>query len=62
MKMVNEYLAEAANFEKLATNEPNSKFREDLLRHARAYRRLAEERAKQLGITRPHSKGEAEPM
>ena len=56
MKLVNEYLDDATNFEKLAANETNLEFRNQLLQQARAYRKLAEERAKQLGVALPNER------
>jgi F0F1-type ATP synthase membrane subunit b/b' len=58
MKVVSEYLAEAAKFEKMAAEEKeNREFRQTLLRQAQAYRKLAEERARKLGQEIPVNQG-----
>ncbi len=50
MKLVTEYLADAANFEQLAAKESDPASKEQLLKQAAAYHRLAEKRAKALGF------------
>lgn len=53
MKMVTEYLAQAAEFERMASAENNPTFKEQLLEQAAAYRKLAKERAEKLKIPLP---------
>jgi hypothetical protein len=53
MKMVTEYLAQAAEFERMASAENNPTFKEQLLKQAAAYRKLAKERAEKLKIPLP---------
>lgn len=45
MKLVNEYLADAANFEQLAKTESDPAMKERLLKQAAAYRKLADKRS-----------------
>ena len=54
MKMIAEYLEHALQFERLANEEKNLKFREELLKQAKDYRQLADERARSLDIAAPH--------
>jgi hypothetical protein len=51
--MIAEYLEHAIRFEQLAEAEKNPSFKEKLLRQSAAYRKLAEERAKKLGLPVP---------
>jgi hypothetical protein len=51
--MIAEYLEHAIRFEQLADAEQQPKFKEELLRQATAYRKLAEERAKKLDLPIP---------
>ena len=53
MKMLAEYLEKAITFERMAAEEENPKLRADLKKQAEAYRKLAAERAKRLGLQRP---------
>ncbi len=53
MKLITEHLAEAAKFERLAKEESNPALREQLLKQAAAYHKLAEERAQALGQPLP---------
>ncbi len=53
MKLVTEYLADAAKFDQLAALEQDPQVREQLKKQAAAYRKLAEKRAKQLGVPMP---------
>jgi hypothetical protein len=53
MKLVTEYLADAAKFERLASAETDPKLKEQLLKQAESYRKLAESRAKRLGVPIP---------
>jgi len=48
MKMVAEYLAEAAKFEQLSREEKDPKFKSLLEKQAKEYRKLAAERARAL--------------
>jgi hypothetical protein len=59
MKLVTEYLADAANFGQLATMETDPAKKEQLLQQAAAYHRLAEKRAKTLGLPFPPKPTEA---
>ena len=45
MKLLTEYLERAVSLEQFAAGEQDSKFKEDLLRQAAAYRKLAAKRA-----------------
>jgi len=53
MKLVTEYLADAAKFERLASAEANPALKEQLEDQAAAYRKLAAARAKALGESPP---------
>jgi hypothetical protein len=53
MKTIHEYLEKATDFEKLAADEKDSKFKASLLKQSRAYRKLAIERAKRLHLALP---------
>jgi hypothetical protein len=53
MKMLTEYLERAADLERLAASEQDSKFKAQLLDQAAAYRKLAAKRAKQYGLPPP---------
>jgi hypothetical protein len=53
MKMVTDYLAQAAEFERMASAENNPTFKEQLLQQAAAYRKLAKERAEKWKISLP---------
>ncbi len=53
MKLATEYLADAANFERLAQSERDLKLRAQLKKQAAAYRKLAQERALKLGMPLP---------
>ena len=56
MKMIAEYLEHAIQFERLAAAEKEPKLRIQLEGQAAAYRKLARERAKNLGLEiPPHS-------
>jgi hypothetical protein len=50
--MLAEYLEHARQFERMAEDEADPALREALLSQARAYRKLAAERAKRLGLLR----------
>jgi hypothetical protein len=53
MKLLTEYLERAVNLERLAANEPDSKFKAELLNQAAAYRKMAAIRAEQYGLPPP---------
>ncbi len=53
VKMIAEYLEHALQFEKMAEGETDSALKEQLLKQAAAYRKLATERAERLGLPRP---------
>jgi hypothetical protein len=55
MKMLAEYLENAVKFEKLAADEKDAKLKKEFEKQAAAYRKLAEQRAKEYGLTpEPH--------
>ena len=56
MKVVAEYLENARAFERLAASEPDPRLKSDFEKQAVAYRKLAGERAKQLGLPDPPPK------
>ena len=51
--MVAEYLADAIKFERLANDEKKPDVKAALKKQAAAYRKLAAERAKQMGLPPP---------
>ena len=53
MKLLGEYLEHALQFERLAADEDNLKLKAQLEGQARAYRKLAAERATKLGLPAP---------
>jgi hypothetical protein len=53
MKLLTEYLERAVSLERLAADEPDSKFRSALLNQAAAYRKLAAKRAQEYGLPPP---------
>jgi predicted ATPase with chaperone activity len=53
VKMVAEYLEHALQFERLADLEDNPTVKADLRKQAVAYRKLATERGKKLGLKPP---------
>jgi hypothetical protein len=53
MKLIAEYLDIAIKFECLAAVEPPSKLKESFEKQAVAHRKLAEKRARKLGILEP---------
>jgi hypothetical protein len=50
MKMLADYLEKAIEFETMAAHERDAKLKADLEKQAVAYRKLAEERAKDDGL------------
>ena len=53
MKMVAEYLERELHFKRLAHEAADPNFKATLLALAKAYRKLANERAKKLGLPMP---------
>lgn len=53
MKFIAQYLERAQQFEHLAAAETDSKLKADLEKQALAYRKLAERRAKEMGVPLP---------
>ena len=53
MKMIAEYLEHALQFEKMAQSETDAALKQQLLKQAEAYRKLAGERAKRLDLPAP---------
>jgi hypothetical protein len=53
MKMLNEYLERAVSLEQLAADEQDPAFKDQLLKQAEAYRKLASKRAEQYGLPAP---------
>jgi hypothetical protein len=54
MKMVTEYMFEAAKFERMATETNNIELKVAFKKQADEYRKLAVRRAKELGIPPPN--------
>jgi hypothetical protein len=57
MKLVAEYLHDAVRLEQLAAQERNPEVSGALQKQAHAYRKLAEKRAKELGVPPPDTSG-----
>jgi len=53
VKLLTEYLERAVQLEKLAADETDQNFKDQLLSQAEAYRKLAANRAKQYGLPPP---------
>ena len=53
MKIIAEHLEHALEFERMAALEPNAELKTRLEKHAAAYRKLAADRAKKLGMQPP---------
>jgi hypothetical protein len=53
MKLLTEYLDRAVSLERLAADELDSTFKNQLLKQAAAYRKLAATRARQYGLPPP---------
>ena len=51
MKLVAEYMRDAILFEQMAGRETNPELKEALEKKAKAFRELADKRAKELGLT-----------
>ena len=56
MKMLAEYLEKAINFEKMAGEQKDANLKANLEYLAVAYRKLADERATKLGLSKPPPK------
>jgi hypothetical protein len=54
MKMLAEYLEKAIHFETMAAQEKDPTLKAELEKQARAYRKLAERRAKEYNLDLPH--------
>ena len=59
MKLATEYLSDAAKFDRLAEAKSDPKLKDQLTKQAAAYRKLAADRAKKLGIQPPPEPPEA---
>jgi hypothetical protein len=57
--MIAEYLEHGLQFERLADLEDNPKLKAEMQKQAAAYRRLAAERSKKLGLKPPPGSGSA---
>jgi hypothetical protein len=55
MKLIAEYVEHAIKFERMAAEESDAILKEQLLKQAADYRRLAEKRAALLGLQKPPS-------
>jgi hypothetical protein len=53
LDLLTQYIDHALTFERMAEAEPNQSLKADLERQASAYRRLAAQRAKRLGLPLP---------
>jgi hypothetical protein len=53
MKLIHDYIEQAAAFERMAADEKDSKFKAGLLEQASAYRTLAIKRARRLHVPIP---------
>jgi hypothetical protein len=53
MKMLAEYLDNATKFERMAAGESDPKLKAEFEKQATAYRKLAEQRARQYGYAMP---------
>jgi hypothetical protein len=60
MKLITEYVADAVKFEHLAALERNPEVRTLLEKQAAAYRKLAVQRSKQLGVPPPEKPEKSE--
>jgi hypothetical protein len=57
VKLIAEYLERALEFERLADLEDNPQLKADLEQQAAAYRKLAADRSKNLGVKPPPGRG-----
>ena len=53
VKLLTEYLERALALEALAADEPDSDFKDQLVKQAQSYRSLAAKRAKEYGLPPP---------
>jgi len=53
LKLVAEHIRDAILFEQMASRETSADRKETLQRQAKAHRKLADERAKELGVVEP---------
>jgi hypothetical protein len=53
MKMIAEYLEHAIQFERMAAEAIDPKFKEQLTKQAETYRKLAADRARKVGLELP---------
>ena len=53
LDLLTQYIDHALTFERMAEAEPNQSLKADLERQASAYRRLAAQRARRLGLPLP---------
>jgi len=53
MKLLLEYIERAVQLEWLAAGESNGEFKQELLKQAAAYRKMAAERAERYGLPLP---------
>jgi hypothetical protein len=56
VKMIAEYLEHALQFERMAAEEKDARLKADLEKQATAYRKLAGDRARKLGLPSPPAK------
>lgn len=61
MKLLTEYLERAVQLEQLADSELDPVFKEQLLKQAKAYRKLAAKRAQDYGLPPPSPPAKREP-
>lgn len=57
MNMIAEYLEHAIQFERMAAEATDPKFKEQLSKQAETYRKLAVDRAKKFGLKLPQDTG-----
>jgi hypothetical protein len=60
--MIAEFLENATRLEQAAEGAVVAKLKESLLRHAAAYRKLANDRAKELGLPMPKMPSDQSPQ
>ncbi len=53
MQLIADYIANAVKFERTAATERDAELRKQLEKQAAAYRKLAEDRAKKIGVPPP---------
>ena len=57
VKLIAEYLEQALQFERFAELEDNPQLKADMQKQAAAYRKLAADRSKKLGLEPPPARG-----